>query len=76
MLDDTFKDLVRGMENNDTMPVIKYLLKNHAKEVHEVMAILEGVPAEEYNPNLLTLPLMLMEILNDSDLLSLFTSQA
>jgi hypothetical protein len=74
MLDKQFKYLIENTTGN-TLPVIQYLLKYHAKEIHEIMAILEGVPVEEYEPNIVTLPLMLMEILSDKDILSLFQSQ-
>ena len=37
-----------------------------------VMAALEGVAVEEYQPPLLALPAMLLEVLNDPDLQKLF----
>lgn len=57
--------------------LIKPLIKNHKREVIEIMAILEGEDPEEYaeKVNLFTLPAKLLELLNDQDLKSLFTSQ-
>jgi hypothetical protein len=74
MADDELKELIQNTKGN-TLPVIQYLLKFHAKEINHIMAILEGVPVDEYEPNFLSLPVMLMEILSDKDILSLFQSQ-
>lgn len=57
--------------------IIKPLIKNHKKEVIEIMAILEGEDPKKYadKVNLFTLPAKLLELLNDPDLQSLFTLQ-
>jgi hypothetical protein len=62
------------------MPVIKVAklaIKNHKKEVIEILAILDGADPKNYaeKVNLFTLPAKLMEILNDPDVMSLFTLQ-
>lgn len=54
---------------------IKLAIKNHKKAVIEVMALLDGVPVEEYKCNLFTLPMKILEILNDPNLVQLFTYQ-
>ena len=54
---------------------IKRLLKEHKTEVVEVLAVLHGEDPTEYQVNLLTLPLTLLEILNDPDVMELFQSQ-
>ena len=40
------------------------------------MAIIDGVPVDEYEVNFLTLPSKLMEIFNDEAISELFTSQS
>lgn len=55
--------------------MIKYLLKNHKKPLLSIMATLDGVPVDEYEFNLITLPMKLMELMNDPDLVMLFQSQ-
>lgn len=57
--------------------IIKPMLKNHKKSIIEIMAILDGEDVEEYTGkvNLLTLPKKLLEILNDPEVMSLFTLQ-
>ena len=54
---------------------IKLAIKNHKKAVIEVMALLDGAPAEEYKCNLFTLPFKILELLNDPALVQLFTYQ-
>ena len=56
--------------------LVKPILKNHKREVIEIMAALEEEEPETYakKVNLLTLPKQLLDILNDQELVSLFTS--
>ena len=61
--------------------MIKYakpMLKNHKKEVLEILAALEDEPVETYieKVTLLTLPAKLIEFLNDPEVQALFPSQA
>lgn len=55
--------------------IVKTLLKNHKRSVIEILAAIDGVPAEDYSCNVLTLPLKVLEVINDKDLISLFQSQ-
>ena len=57
--------------------IVKTAIKNHKREVVEILAILEGENPDKYSEkiNLFTLPAKLLEIFNDPDLMSLFTSQ-
>ena len=50
-------------------------IKNHKKAVMQIMATLDGVPVEEYKCNVLTLPTKVLQLLNDPELVQLFTSQ-
>lgn len=56
---------------------IKPMLKNHPKEIIEVLAGIEKEPVEEYKKKIngLTLPIKLLELVNDPQMQSLFTSQ-
>lgn len=64
---DSFKD--------SKLSAIKYVLKVHPKDVISILASLDGVPVEEYKCNAVTLPIMLMQVLNDKELLDFFKSQ-
>ena len=50
-------------------------IKNHKDAVIKILAALDGKPVEEYSCNVFTIPIKLLEILNDPELAQLFTSQ-
>ena len=50
-------------------------IKNHKKAVMQILAIMDGVPVEEYKCNVFSLPVKILELLNDPDLVQLFTYQ-
>ena len=50
-------------------------IRNHKKAVMQIMATMDGVPVDEYKCNVLTLPVKVLELLNDQDLIQLFTYQ-
>lgn len=58
------------------LEVAKMMIKGHKRAVMQIMAVLEGVPFEEYHCNFLTLPINLLKIINDKELKSFFTLQA
>lgn len=41
----------------------------------QIMATMDGVPVEEYKCNVFTLPVKILELLNDPDIVQLFTYQ-
>ena len=62
------------------LPMIKFVkpaIKNHKKEVLYVLARLENKSVEEYEKEvtLITLPMKVLEVINDEQLKSLFHSQ-
>lgn len=63
-------------KTGNRLKVAKVAIKNHKAQVMEILAVMEGVPVEEYHCNVFTLPMRVIEVLNDQELLSGFTSQA
>ena len=61
--------------SDNKIVMVKTILKNHARAVFELMAVSEGVPADEYECNMLTLPAKLMELFNRPEFGFLFPSQ-
>ena len=59
-----------------TLKMVKPIIKNHKKEIVEILAILDGENPAEYEVNVLTLPLKLLELLNDPTIKQLFQSAA
>ena len=50
-------------------------IKNHKKAVIQIMATMDGVPVDEYKCKVFTLPVKILELLNDPALVQLFTYQ-
>lgn len=75
MTDTNIANAVKGGATK--IQIAKTVIKNHKKAVIEIMAILEGESPKEYaeKVNLFTLPAKLLELFNDPELMSLFTSQ-
>ena len=50
-------------------------IKNHKKAVMQIMAVLDGVPVDEYKCNVFSLPVKILELLNDPEMIQLFQCQ-
>ena len=68
------KEMVKMFKEN-RFKAIKMAIKNHKKAVIQIMASIDGVPVDEYKCNVFTLPVKILEILNDPVFVQLFTSQ-
>ena len=55
--------------------IIQKAIKSNASAVLEMMAILNDVPVEGYEPSFAELTVSMLEMLNDKELENLFTSQ-
>lgn len=58
------------------LKVVKVALKNHKAAVTEILARLDGEDPETYEVGVLTLPMKLLQLLSDKELLSVFQLQA
>lgn len=58
--------------NGQMSDVIKILLKDHAKPVLKILALLNRENPETYSPSLIELPTMLIELLKDEDFMAVF----
>lgn len=74
LADDEVKNTYRSGANK--IALVKVILKHHSKQVVDILAILDGIPREEYKCNVVTLPIKLIEIFNDEELTSFFESQS
>ena len=50
-------------------------IKNHKKAVMQILATMDGVPVEEYKCNVFSLPVKILELLNDPEMIRLFQYQ-
>lgn len=72
----TDEEVLKSIRNSEPkILIIQKMLKTHSKDVINAMAIIEGVPVEEYEVDFLTLPSKLIEFFNDEAVAQLFTSQ-
>ena len=70
----TDKEIGEAFKKN-RFKAIGMAIKNHKKAVMQIMATIDGVPVEEYKCNVFTLPVKILELLNDPDIVQLFTYQ-
>ena len=71
----TDKEVVEAFFKKTRLSGIMLAIKKHKKAVFECMAILDGVPVEEYHCNLITLPKTILAVVNDKEFLTFFKSQ-
>ena len=57
------------------MTLVKTAIKSHKKAIIEILAVLDGKDPETYEVSILTLPMKLLEVFNDPEVISLFQSQ-
>lgn len=67
--------VVSAARSDNRVMTVKHILKDHSRAVFELMAVSEGVPVEEYECDILTLPVKLLELLNRPEFNFLFPSQ-
>jgi len=70
--DKEFAELTR---KGDKIGSVKVAIKNHKKSVITMIALLNGENPKTYEPNVLALPKLLLEIFNDPELIQLFQPQ-
>ena len=75
--DNDFKVAMRGDKKKGILPnrleAVKVAVTKHRKDVVKMMAVLNETPVEEFHYNLLTLPTMMLEMLNDKELIHFFS---
>jgi hypothetical protein len=69
------KEVEAAYNSGQVLKAVKVAIKNHKKAVLNVLAITEGEDPETYQPNVFSLPAKLLEILNDPEIMGLFSWQ-
>lgn len=67
--------VVSAARGSNKVLMVKHILKDHSRAVFELMALSEGVPVEEYECDMFTLPMKLLDLFNRPELSFLFQSQ-
>lgn len=65
---------IHALFKENRFKAISLAIKKHKDAIIEILAILDGVPVDKYECNLLTLPVTILALLNDKEMLQLFTS--
>ena len=68
-------DFRREYGRNNIIRAVSLALKRHKGEIMRILARIDGTPVEEYHCTMATLPLRLIELMQDKDLQAVFTSQ-
>lgn len=71
----TDEKVIALARKNDKVETVKAAIKNHKKAVIEILATLDRQDPKTYEVNILSLPMKLLELFNDEDLMSLFRLQ-
>lgn len=71
-------EAIKEKKNLPMINFVKPAIKNHKTEIIQVLARLENQSVEEYKANLslATLPLQVLEFINDPEIQKFFTSQS
>ena len=67
--------IVSAARSGDKVSAVKLMLKTHSRAIFELLAAYEGVSPDEYECNMLTLPVKLLELLNRPEFNVLFPLQ-
>lgn len=70
------KEMPRLFASESKIALVKYVIKNYKSEIIDILAIIDGVPREEYKCNVFTLPKKILELLEDSETINFFTQSA
>lgn len=74
LADSEVSSILKG--SGKKLTAAKVILKNHKKAVIEILAAMERTPVEEFQVNVLTLPVKLLDVLNDKTLMEAFGLQS
>ena len=64
---------LKKMKGEDRLKIVQYIIRNHKEPIMQILAMLDGVPVEEYHCSVLTLPATLLELFNHPEVSKLFT---
>lgn len=62
-------------DTGDRLGIVKYLLKNQGKNVLKILALINDEDPDTYEPTIIQLPKMVLELFEDPDIMELFGLQ-
>ena len=70
------KEVVALVRSGQKLKAVSAALKKHKKACLTILALTDGEDPETYSPSILAIPMKGVELLNDPELMSLFSSQS
>lgn len=71
--DNEVRDLLKTGKGDDRIKAVSIMIKNHTKQVIEILARMDGQEPDGYSFGFFTLPGRILEVLNDPELTAFFT---
>lgn len=75
-----FKIAIRGDKKKNIKPnrleAVKIAMTENRRDIVTIMAVLEGEKVEDFHYNMITLPKMILDLLNDKEMIDFFHYQA
>lgn len=69
-------EVKKGFESGKKLKLVSLIMRKYKHEILTIMAIIDRVDPQTYEPTLVEIPKKIIELLNDPDIVSLFISQA
>ena len=70
------REFTVAWDTGTKLDAIKVMLKKHPDSCRMILALLDGEDPDTYEVSLVTLPKKMMEIIDDPELMGLFSSQS
>ena len=71
--DKEIRDLLKTGKGEDRIKAVSVMVKNHQKQIVEILARMDGQEPDGYSFGFFTLPGRILEVLNDPELTAFFT---
>ena len=68
------EEVRKALSENKAAKAVKVAIKRHKRRIIEALALIDGIPVEEYKVNVWTLPMKIMGLVNTPEFSELFTS--
>lgn len=75
MSDVGISKVYKDKENGGMIAAVRAAIKTHKEDVIEILATLDGVPVDEYEVSVMSLPIKVIALLNDPEVQRAFSGQ-
>lgn len=66
------EELVNCAKSGEKLKLVKRLISAHRQSINTILAVLDKADPETYQVSLITLPVKILELLNDEEIIKLF----